>query len=75
VIDDLMDYAARSAELKTGVGMMAAARLLAEAGRLKGLLELSATAVLPPRPIPTREEWMRLYAPRETWPSHMREEG
>jgi hypothetical protein len=64
VIDDLMEYAEKAAGLGTGAGMMAAAKLLAEAARLKSQMQYTDN-LEPPPPILPRDEWMRLYGAKD----------
>ena len=65
IIDKLVELADVASKLESGVGMMAACRMLSEAARLKGLLPSFGDLYeepLPPRL--SKEEWIAAFAPR-----------
>ncbi len=65
IIDKLVELADVASKLESGVGMMAACRMLSEAARLKGLLpsvEDLYEEPLPPRL--SKEEWIAAFAPK-----------
>jgi len=64
VITDLMEGAQRAMALDTGVGMMAAARMLAEAGRLKQKLPKTRRGRISSVDDMTDQEWAERYGPK-----------